>query len=58
MRILVDKIPDKPQACLFSKRDPVFGKYFCTVRCTKDNYSGLCVLENDKKCRWLKEIGE
>ena len=57
MKILVDKMPNKPQACIFSKRDPIFGCYFCTLRCTDDNYYGSCSLEDGKKCRVLKEIG-
>ena len=56
MRILVDKIPDKPQACLFSKCDPIFEHYFCTLRCGRHGHYQDCVIKDGKKCRWLKEI--
>lgn len=54
MKVLVDELPNKPEECVFYKKEysraPYSGDLCVTYRCAIDGYSCDC-----KKCEKLKE---
>jgi hypothetical protein len=50
MKILVDKKPQKPSDCLFS-RTTFMGEYVC-------KFQGECKICNVNKCKFLKLVKE
>lgn len=59
MRIVVDKLPDKPRDCLFSKRNVKYG-YVCQLRPFIPDANGKppCLCNDCSNCECLVELKE
>lgn len=60
MKILVDKIPEYPEDCLFSIQNTYNGKTYYTCM-LKENIEGKhknspCLCKSTKHCNCLKEV--
>lgn len=51
MKLIVDKIPEKPEECLFAKCS--FSGYLCNLR-----DGNICLMSKGKNCRYLVEISD
>ena len=60
MKIIVDKLPTKPEDCLFAVRNTHYGCFICSLY---ENISGKpknvhCICRDTSKCECLKEMNE
>lgn len=56
MKILVDKMPEKPEDCLWAHRG-AWG-YVCYASGNGERISPACMIYLDSKCPYLKELPE
>ena len=55
MKLLVDKMPEREDECIFAFEDGYFEKFLCVIRTHGTEW---CVLEKNEPCPYLKQVGE